>query len=647
MRIGYDVLIGEIRYRGSFGSSPGKLQTVKTETCTLELHSDADSATGVCKRRLEIASACGEPQTIRYAHITYTLDYPTAHLRYFTSDWGSEYTPAELDVTYPVRIGTWSGRSAKGCSPYFQVNSLQEDHEMLGISVGWSGNWEATVQRLSTENFVSVGLLKDDFYRTLGPGERFENIEIYDCARVSEDPEDLAFSFRSYFRDHISLMKDVFQDLPVCYNHWWPYEDKWINEEVFYRDAKAAKELGCTNTLLDAGWFGPPGDPKDGAPGWYDKQGDWELTNTRLFPSGLEQLGMRINTDVGIPFGIWCEIEAVGEKSHLRQTHPELIARKDGKLLNYVCFGNPKTREWALDIFRMLIQEYGARWIKIDFNLDPVSCDCQEHGHGTGDGLYEHYRGLYDFMDTVRRWYPQVVLENCSSGGLRIDYGVMQHCHLAFLSDPDYTPHHLKCFWGILSHIHPCGCYHFTKSETVCSHNRTLDKDGQIFPEYKPITNDTPVSSLDYMVRACMMSSFGLSQKLSRLPEWALVRIREHIEIFKEISGDYLYDSDCYRLTGQTAALPKPEDNWTAFQFTADKASSLVFVFKMGLGKQAQHFPLKGLNPDTLYKVTAYEGGEPIYGNGGELMRKGILAFSDAKEWSEIYRVETQDFRME
>lgn len=123
--------------------------------------------------------------------------------------------------------------------------------------------------------------------------------------------------------------------------------------------------------------------------------------------------------------------------------------------------------------------------------------------------------------------------------------------------------------------------------------------------------------------------------------------IREHIKIFKEISGDYLYDGDCYRLTGQTAALPKPEDNWTAFQFTADKASSLVFVFKMGLGKQAQHFPLKGLNPDTLYKVTAYEGGEPIYGNGGELMKKGILAFSDAKEWSEIYRVETQDFRMD
>lgn len=640
MKIGYDIFVGTERFTGFFEDASAPAQEVVLSGITAELVTQTDENTGVSRRRLQIRNT-GAEKTLFYAHLLYSMAYPHARLEYFTSDWGSEYTSCTLDVTYPVRIGTWSGRSAKGCSPFFSVCPVQGGAPVLGISVGWSGNWEAGVQRRDGENVVSVGLLKDDFFKELQTGEVFENIELFDCVN-DIDKESLSFSFRTYYRDRISLMKTVFNELPVAFNSWWPYEDKDISEDVFFQNAVAAKKLGFTNTLLDAGWFGPSGDPAEpGASAWFEKQGDWDLINTRLFPSGIAHLGKRVNEEAEIPFGIWCEIEAVGKNSHLYRTHPELIAKKDGEPLDYVCMGNPKTREWALGIFQTLVEVYGAKWIKIDFNLDPVSCDCEAHGHGKGDGLYAHYKGLYAFMDTLRTTYPGLVIENCSSGGLRIDYGIMQHCHIAFLSDPDYTPHHLKCFWGMLSHIHPSGCYHFSKSETVCDHNYAWNQNGERLVERKPITRATSITRFDYMMRAVMMSGFGISHKLPELPQWAKARLAEHIRIFHEISGAYLYSGDAYRLTRQPMADLHDGARWSAFEFVSDTGNALLFVFKKPGGERRSTFRLLGLTDSALYHITPYEGGNEESYTGYTLKNKGCTVFAQAEEWSQIYRIET------
>ena len=638
MKIGYDVCINQTRYTGFFEER--FLRVELKENIWVALVLEKDKTTGVRKSRLAVENKSEKDIEISYTHLRYILNVPHAHLSYFTSEWGSEYSPVEVDVTYPIRIGTWSGRSSKGCSPYFHVGSVQGDGDLAGFSVGWSGNWEATVEHSGGENIITVGLLKDDFYTTVKPGDIFENIEIFDAKTENGNREELAAKFRTYYRDNISFMSERFDTLPVCYNSWWPYEDKLINEDVFYENTKIAKSLGFTNTLLDAGWFGPAGNPAEmGASAWSDKQGDWDLINTALFPSGIKKLGMRINQEIGIPFGIWCEIEAVGKDSHLFETNPELIAMKNGRPLDYLCMGNPKTQEWAIGIFETLIEEYGAKWVKIDFNRDPIACDCEEHGHGKGDGLYEHYKGLYGFMDKIREKYPHVVLENCSSGGLRLDYGIMQHCHLAFLSDPDYTPHHLKCFWGALSHIHPCGCYHFTKSEIIGDHNPHWDNYGNRISERIPITEKTTVERLDYMTRACMMSSIGFSLKLTELPKWALLRIKQHVKIFKEIAKEYIYKGDVYRLSDQPLHTPELGPKWSGFEFINADKNAIFFVFKKSGGVKEVNLQLQGLLTDSLYEISPYEGGKKELKTGYELMQDGFTVYAQSEEWSQLYSV--------
>ena len=183
------------------------------------------------------------------------------------------------------------------------------------------------------------------------------------------------------------------------------------------------------------------------------------LVNRERFPSGLVALGERTRAAGGLP-GIWIEAEAVGAASRLRAEHPELLAsRMDGRrpdpsyrrqtvsldpddptFLGYVCLGSEAGRAHVLASMDALVTTVGARWVKLDFNVDPdAGCTRTDHGHGAGDGLLRHYQGLYDVLDELRRRHPGLLLEACSSGGLRIDLGLARHVHAFFLSDPDHT----------------------------------------------------------------------------------------------------------------------------------------------------------------------------------------------------------------
>ena len=121
----------------------------------------------------------------------------------------------------------------------------------------------------------------------------------------------------------------------------------------------------------------------------------------------------------------------------------------DPGFLGYVCLGSDAGRAHARQLLETLVAKTHCEWIKIDFNLDPkAGCSCTDHGHGAGDGLYAHYRGLYALYDDFRSAHPEVIVEACASGGLRVDAGLLRHVHCAFLSDPDWVPHHLATVHG-------------------------------------------------------------------------------------------------------------------------------------------------------------------------------------------------------
>ncbi len=163
-------------------------------------------------------------------------------------------------------------------------------------------------------------------------------------------------------------------------------------------NAERAQSAGIEVVVLDAGWFGLPSRHSY----WYQLCGDWDHRNAERFPSGLKRIGESIR-NLGIEFGIWLEVEALGESSQLAQTRPDFAAQRSGQNLGYVCLANPDAREWAYSIARNLINECGATWLKMDFNVDPgAGCNRSDHGHEPVFGLSDHLHNLYQLFDLSR-----------------------------------------------------------------------------------------------------------------------------------------------------------------------------------------------------------------------------------------------------
>ncbi len=416
--------------------------------------------------------------------------------------------------------------------------------------------------------------------------------------------------------------------MPVEWNHWWTYEDHSINQDVFRANVDAAADLGVEVCTLDAGWFGPA----DASSRWPELRGDWDQVNTARFPDGIRALADHVH-DKGMRFGLWCEIEALGPKASLATRRPDFPALRDGERLGYVCLGNPAARDWAYNTLDRLARVDGADWIKLDFNLDPgLGCNRTDHGHDADDGLFEHYTGYYEMLDRVRADHPELVLENCSSGGLRIDLGLQRHTHVTFLSDPDWPEHGLQLLWGATTMLAPNQLLHWGYSEWFGQH------DQQTFDPRDP---DLQPHQLDYYRRIAMLGATGLSVNLPDLPAWVRDRIRTHIETFRRLVRPFVRTADVHRLTGAPRRFGEGE-RWAAAQYAQpDGGEHLVFVFRLTGGKPAQVVRMHALDPDQTYDVHWQDAQRDEVRSGEELLTAG-LELALPEEGSEIILVRRQ-----
>lgn len=549
-------------------------------------------------------------------------------LNYFTSTNGLEFTPKAEPLTGTKVLQSTAGRSSKGMHPWFTLSG--EDGGILAAAVAWSGNWIFRFEPLEGSEYrVSGGMNNWEFTKTLRPGESLESVPVLYAALPKGGPNEVSIEFGRWGKRFWYPENAISRSVPIAWNHWWPYEDSAINEDVFKTNVDEAAELGFEICVLDAGWFGEPDPSCNDHLGWSEtvdwvlKRGDWHKINTLRFPSGIRALSDYVHAK-GLKFGIWCEIEALGVKADVNVDRPELPAYRDGSPLGYICLANPQAREWAFQVLERLIVEYKADWLKLDFNLDPqAGCNRTDHGHEAGDGLYEHYRGYYQLLQRIRDKYPEVYLENCSSGGLRIDLGLAQHTHGAFLSDPDFTRHHLQLFWGASLMLHPSTCFHFTWSQNIVHYESNVDKD--------PIKPDMPRYKFDYMIRANMLNGFGVSYRLPELPEWTKIRLGEMIDFYTRIGRRFIGGADMHRLTGQTERNGKGE-TWNAYLYLKEEAEeAMLCVFRLAGSEPSRVFHLEGLKPAGIYEIRSQDHGLIGEMSGDELARAG-LQFSDLEE---------------
>lgn len=334
---------------------------------------------------------------------------------------------------YHPNLTIQSGQDGRSTTDWLPQIILHGDDGGLIIALAWSGHWSISGTRESSTWQLVAGIAQTTL--TLEPGKtlRLPDVLIHGFSGSIDNGAD---SWRGWLDTHWT--PDTPENWPwIQYNHWYAYYGD-IDESRLMEEAPRAAEIGCEVFVIDDGWF-QNRRPDSYFLGW----GDWTEDRTK-FPNGLKAFGDHIRS-LGMKFGIWVEPERVDHTGQLAEQHPDWFALTDGNPYNrdrqglqghHLCLGNPEVQEWMADDISRVVRDYGIDWLKWDYNIGyTTGCTVPDHGHGPEDGSYAHTLGLYNVLNNLRSNCPDLMIENCASGGHRIDLGIARYTHTNWASD--------------------------------------------------------------------------------------------------------------------------------------------------------------------------------------------------------------------
>ncbi|MBO5092809.1 MAG: alpha-galactosidase [Lachnospiraceae bacterium] len=264
------------------------------------------------------------------------------------------------------------------------------------------------------------------WYKTLTPGERFESVPAaVTCVRGT--PEDAAGAFALYRREKRRITK-----LPVIFNDYMNCFMGDSTTEKLLPLIDQAAQAGCEIFVIDCGWY----DAGD----WQYTFGEFEECRER-YPGGLSEVTERIRSR-GMRPGIWLELESVGvDCAALRSMPKEWLFTRHGEPVVdsgrvHLDFRVREVRERASAILKRVVTKYGLGYIKIDYNLE-LSFGTERYADSPADGLLQHNRAYLEWFSGERNKYPEVIFENCGSGGLRMDYAMLSRMDIQSVSDQE------------------------------------------------------------------------------------------------------------------------------------------------------------------------------------------------------------------
>lgn len=296
--------------------------------------------------------------------------------------------------------------------------------------LGWAGSWQMEVARQNDDACLSGGLADREFghwTKTLVPGERLDAPPAY-LTCVAGDLDAACDRLTSLQHRAADTHPSVEHTLPVIFNEWCT---TWGDPSHAKVTALADRLKGSPvkTLVIDAGWY--KGDGGD----WGSGHGDW-VPSATLFPQGIEATAAAIRERGLIP-GLWFEMETVGDTSTAFSFVDHLLKR-DGLpvTVRHRRFWD-LTDPWAFAYLEEKVidrlEAGGFGYLKIDYN-ETLGLG-SNHPDGLGEGLRQQILATYRFFDRLRERLPHLVIENCSSGGHRLEPSLLARTAMASFSD--------------------------------------------------------------------------------------------------------------------------------------------------------------------------------------------------------------------
>lgn len=364
----------------------------------------------------------------------------------FRSSWSAEGRLESLPLEDLHLERSWSGHSLLS-ERFGQIGSLpvrgffpfvaMED-KAAGVTWGARlanpGSWQMEIFRQGDFIALSGGQADREFghwWKTLQPGETFTTPSAT-LACLRGDLDQLAQRLTLAQEVPLTGLPEAEKDLPIVVNEWCT---SWGNptEENLRALAERLRGTPAKYLVIDDGWAERPGNAL------FQSNGDW-VVNRRSFPSGLGATCRAIR-EAGLIPGIWFEFEVCnpGSKAFSLTDHH---LKRDGHVLQvanrrFWDFRDPWTHHYLAEKVIRLLKENGVGYLKVDYN-DTIGLGV-DGAESPSEGLRQHLEGVQKFFRTLRAEIPDLVIENCASGGHRLEPTMMALCSMGSFSDAHET----------------------------------------------------------------------------------------------------------------------------------------------------------------------------------------------------------------
>lgn len=327
-----------------------------------------------------------------------------------------------------VRFGQTGSMPVKGYFPFMALEDT-ENGVIWGVQMGCPSSWQMEVTRADDGVCLSGGLADREtghWVKTVKRGEKFTAPEAV-ISVCTGDIDDISSRLVSAQEDRLDI-PDSEETLPVIFNE---YCTTWGNpsHENIKTILETIKDRDIDYFVIDCGWF-----KRDGVR-WDISMGDYIPSKT-LFPNGIKETADLIHS-YGMRAGIWFEFENVGSASEAYHNTEHLLKRDGIPLTTQNRRFWDMNDEWVQSYLdeRVIgfLNNNGFNYIKVDYN-ETIGIGC-DNGDSLGEGLRQNMLASVDYFRKIRREVPDIVIENCASGGNRLEPCFMSLSSMASFSD--------------------------------------------------------------------------------------------------------------------------------------------------------------------------------------------------------------------
>ena len=495
-----------------------------------------------------------------------------------------------------LRFAPYGGRSSDGALPYFNLE--KPDGNGMIAAIGWTGQWAASfTQQGDSDVKFQAGM--ETTRLKLHPGEKIRTPSILLCFWNDSRTHGQNL-LRSLLLHHYSPTVDgVLADVPVAAtpHSEIPFESTTETNMIEGITRVASRNLPIDTWWIDAGWYVCP-DAATGGRNWAKGVGNWDADPER-YPNGMKPVADAAHQN-GLKFLLWFEPERVMPGTWLYENHrdwllvpptdlpPELQYEKnDG--FHLLDLGNPEALAWATETFSGMIRDVGIDIYRHDCNIYPLHYWRNgEAADRQGMNEIRYIEGLYEFFDSLQRDHPNLLIDNCASGGRRLDFEMLRRSAALWRSD--------HCWEA--------------DAEQDMTYGLSL---------WMPLHGVGSISVDSYDFRSGMGANFSASLRYYSDPAiW-----EPALRLFTEYRAiRHLFLGDFYPLMPYSVS---PEA-WIAWQFhRSDLDEGMVQAFRRSDSDVINNaFKLNGLSPNAQYSVTNVDEQDSSQMTGRELMDKGI-----------------------